>query len=154
MDRGGGTPQEPLRGDEGRRGDPEPWSGQGAWTGGDGLTGREMRMRRVGGVLACGCAGSAGFWRADAPGRRGFGVRMRRVGAQTCRRDCTIRKRFATYAVSVNDAVAAGLAPVPWKSLNAADWFTNTLPVRFSDSATPASRAADLMRSITDAEVL
>jgi len=39
-------------------------------------------------------------------------------------------------------ALAAGFAPVPWKSLNAADWFTNTGPVRFSDNATPTSSAA------------
>jgi hypothetical protein len=35
---------------------------------------------------------------------------------QMWRRDWMTRKREATYAPSVYDAVAAGLAPVPWKS--------------------------------------
>ena len=35
-------------------------------------------------------------------------------------RCCTTRKRLATYAESVSVALAAGLAPVPWKSENAA----------------------------------
>jgi hypothetical protein len=45
--------------------------------------------------------------------------------------------------------LAAGLAPVAWKSLKAADWFTYTVSVRFSDSATPASRAASSVASST-----
>src|SRR5690606_163231 len=67
--------------------------------------------------------------------------------AQTCRRVVTTRKRLATNAPSVYAAFAAGLAPVPWKSLNAAVWFTKTCPVRFSDRATPASIAASRARS-------
>jgi hypothetical protein len=38
-----------------------------------------------------------------------------------CRRDCTTRNRFDTYAASVRAAFAAGFAPLAWKSLNAAD---------------------------------
>src|SRR3954453_19137013 len=72
---------------------------------------------------------------------------------QTWRRDCTTRKREATYAPSVYDAFAAGLAPVPWKSEYAADWFTKTPPSRFSLSATPTSRAADRISPITASEV-
>src|SRR5690606_31801681 len=58
---------------------------------------------------------------------------------QTGRRDCTIRNRSATYAPSVSEAVAAGLAPVVWKSEKAADWLTNTPPVRLHDRCTPTS---------------
>src|SRR6478735_1600296 len=74
-------------------------------------------------------------------------------GPYTCRRDCTTRKREATYAPSVYDAFAAGLAPVPWKSEYAADWFTKTPPSRFSDSATPASSAASRMSATTSSDV-
>src|SRR5689334_11873991 len=74
--------------------------------------------------------------------------------AQRWRRDCTNRNRLATYAVSVYDALAAGFAPVPWKSLNAADWLTKTPPVRFSDNATPTSRAASRICAMTSGEVL
>ena len=35
-----------------------------------------------------------------------------------------MRNRLATYAASVSAVFAAGLAPVAWKSLNAADWLT------------------------------
>ena len=71
----------------------------------------------------------------------------------TWRRDWITRNREATYAPSVYDALAAGLAPVPWKSEYAADWLTKTPPSRFSDSATPASSAASRMSSITASEV-
>src|SRR5699024_7819473 len=59
----------------------------------------------------------------------------------TCQRVCTTRNRLATKAVSDKAEFAAGLAPVPWKSLNAAVWLTNTGPVRFSDRDTPARSA-------------
>ena len=59
-------------------------------------------------------------------------------------RCCTTRNRLATNAASVSAAFAAGLAPVPWKSENAADWLTNTPPVRLIDSATPASSATSI----------
>ena len=54
----------------------------------------------------------------------------------------TIRNLPATNAGSVNDALPAGLAPVTWKSLNAADWLTQIDPVRLTDSGTPASAVA------------
>ena len=63
------------------------------------------------------------------------------------------RKRDATYAPSVYAAVAAGLAPVPWKSEKAADWLTKTPPSRFSDSATPASSAASRTCPTTASDV-
>src|SRR5437764_5698856 len=73
--------------------------------------------------------------------------------AYTCRRDWITRKRLATYAPSVSEAFAAGFAPLAWKSENAADWLTNTPPVRFADRCTPTSSAAFSTSSSTSGEV-
>ena len=50
-------------------------------------------------------------------------------------------------AGSVSDAFPAALAPVTWKSEYAADWFTNSPPVRLKATDTPASTAASTMAS-------
>src|SRR5262245_14539526 len=73
--------------------------------------------------------------------------------AQTWRRDCTTRNRPATNAPSVSAELQAGLAPVPWKSENAADWFTYTPSVRLIDSATPTSMATSSAASSTFSSV-
>jgi hypothetical protein len=44
-----------------------------------------------------------------------------------------------TKAGSVSVALAAGLAELPWKSLNAADWLTKTPPVKFSARRSPGA---------------
>ncbi len=54
------------------------------------------------------------LWGAIAP--NSSGPRGPNSTSQMWRRDWITRKREATYAPSVYDAVAAGLAPVPWKS--------------------------------------
>jgi hypothetical protein len=53
-----------------------------------------------------------------------------------------VKNRPVTKWASVSEAVAAGLAAVPCRSLNAAVWLTNTPPVRFAERCTPASSAA------------
>ena len=84
-------------------------------------------------VLACARTRPARTGRvARLAGSRRRGTLALGLSAQTWRRDWTIRKREATYAPSVYDALAAGLAPVPWKSEYAADWLTKTPPSRFS----------------------
>jgi hypothetical protein len=50
-------------------------------------------------------------------------------------------------------SIGGGIGPVPWKSENAADWFTNTPPVRLMDSATPASSATSMARRTTSSSV-
>ena len=67
--------------------------------------------------------------------------------------DVTTRNRLATNAASMYAELAAGLAPVPWKSEKAAVWLTNTGPVRFSESETPQSAAASRAASSTSSEV-
>ena len=64
-----------------------------------------------------------------------------------------MRNRLATYAPSVSAAFAAGLAPLAWKSENAADWLTKTPPVRLQDRCTPTSSAAASAASSTFSSV-
>lgn len=69
----------------------------------------------------------ARLWLRGAPdrpnGARGIRA-LRPRPPQTCRRAVMTRNRLATNAESAYAALAAGLAPVPWKSLNAAVWLT------------------------------
>ena len=65
-----------------------------------------------------------------------------------------ILQRFETNAVSDSAALAAGLAPVPWKSLKVAVWLTNTAPVRLSESDTPDTSAASWICSATRSSVV
>src|SRR4029453_3695150 len=68
------------------------------------------------------------------------------------RRDSTIRNRPATKAASVRQALAAGFAPVAWKSENAADWLIQMLPVKFAARFTPASAATSSAGRRTSSE--
>ena len=58
-----------------------------------------------------------------------------------------------TKWASLSEAVAAGFAAVPCRSLNAAVWLTKTPPVRFSERCTPASSAASRAAASTSGEV-
>lgn len=69
-----------------------------------------------------------GSGRAAGAGRT-FHVKRRRWPAPLAvchagRRTSTVRKRLATKAPSHRAALADGLPPEPWKSENAAVWFT------------------------------
>ena len=63
-----------------------------------------------------------------------------------------MKNRPETNQSSVSDAVAAGFAADPCRSLNAAVWLTNTPPVRFSDRCTPASSAASSAAASTSGD--
>src|SRR5439155_25564466 len=99
------------------------------------------------------CAGSDAVRHSPSAGS-GRGRQARCAGGPaTGRRDSTIRKRPATKAPSVREALAAGLAPVAWKSENAADWLTQMLPTRLQESATPTSWAAASAAARTASDV-